>query len=210
MGHLIDNLPAFSRLSRQPLNKQPIATADLVRLALDSLSSERHGRQVKITLGALPCARVIRCCCRKSGSTWCRTRSTSLGGGRWRALKLGAWTRRVNGFTLSKTTARALTCNTRASCSVCFSTCIERTSLRGRRLGWRRCSGSSTVTAGGCGPSQTGQERALLFISSCRLHQRPNQVSMSQDALLQSDRAIVARGNYVRAEKIFHAASFSG
>ena len=51
---LIDGLLAFSRLGRQPLYKQPIDTADLVRQALDSLSSEQAGRQVEISLGELP------------------------------------------------------------------------------------------------------------------------------------------------------------
>jgi light-regulated signal transduction histidine kinase (bacteriophytochrome) len=56
MGHLMDDLLAFSRLSRQPLNKQPIDTAALVRQALDSLSSEQAGWQVDLSIGdLLPC-----------------------------------------------------------------------------------------------------------------------------------------------------------
>jgi PAS domain S-box-containing protein len=54
MGRLIDDLLAFSRLSRQPVNKQPIDTAALVRQALDSLSSEQAGRQVDLSIGDLP------------------------------------------------------------------------------------------------------------------------------------------------------------
>jgi light-regulated signal transduction histidine kinase (bacteriophytochrome) len=54
MGRLIDDLLAFSRLSRQPVNKQPIDTAALVRQALDSLSSEQGGRQVDLSIGGLP------------------------------------------------------------------------------------------------------------------------------------------------------------
>ena len=54
MGRLIDGLLAFSRLGRKPLSKQPISSADLVRQALDSLSSEQEGRQVEISLGELP------------------------------------------------------------------------------------------------------------------------------------------------------------
>jgi PAS domain S-box-containing protein len=54
MGHLIDDLLAFSRLSRQPVNKQAIDTAALVRQALDSLSSEQAGRQVDLSIGDLP------------------------------------------------------------------------------------------------------------------------------------------------------------
>ena len=54
MGRLIDGLLAFSRLDRKPLSKQPISSADLVRQALNSLSSEQEGRQVEISLGELP------------------------------------------------------------------------------------------------------------------------------------------------------------
>jgi PAS domain S-box-containing protein len=54
MGRLVDGLLAFSRLGRQPLRKQPIDTAGLVRQALDSLSSDQAGRQVEISLGELP------------------------------------------------------------------------------------------------------------------------------------------------------------
>jgi signal transduction histidine kinase len=56
MGRLIDGLLAFSRLSRQPLNKQPIVSAELVRQALDGLSDEQAGRRVEISMGELlPC-----------------------------------------------------------------------------------------------------------------------------------------------------------
>jgi PAS domain S-box-containing protein len=54
MGHLIDDLLAFSRLSRQPLSKRAVAMTDLVRQALDGLSGERAGRQVELVLGDLP------------------------------------------------------------------------------------------------------------------------------------------------------------
>jgi PAS domain S-box-containing protein len=54
MGHLVDDLLAFARLSRQPLKKQLVAPADLVRQCLDELRSEQEGRGVKITIGALP------------------------------------------------------------------------------------------------------------------------------------------------------------
>jgi PAS domain S-box-containing protein len=54
MGHLVDGLLAFSRLGRQPLHKQPIDTADLVRQALQSLSGEQVGRRIEISTGELP------------------------------------------------------------------------------------------------------------------------------------------------------------
>ena len=54
MGRLIDGLLAFSRLSRQPLGKQLIASADLVRQVLDSLSDELARRRVEISIAELP------------------------------------------------------------------------------------------------------------------------------------------------------------
>jgi PAS domain S-box-containing protein len=54
MERLINDLLAFSRLGRQPLHKQPIDTADLVRQALDSLGDEQAGRRVEISMGELP------------------------------------------------------------------------------------------------------------------------------------------------------------
>jgi PAS domain S-box-containing protein len=54
MGYLVDGLLAFSRLGRQPLNKQSVDTADLVRQALQSLSGEQEGRRVEISIGELP------------------------------------------------------------------------------------------------------------------------------------------------------------
>jgi len=54
MGQLIDDLLAFSRLSRQPLTTRPIAPADLARQVLDDLRREQEGRRVDIVIGELP------------------------------------------------------------------------------------------------------------------------------------------------------------
>jgi len=54
MGHLIDDLLAFSRLSRQPLKKQVINTVDLVHIAYEDLTSERGDRLIKFIVGELP------------------------------------------------------------------------------------------------------------------------------------------------------------
>jgi PAS domain S-box-containing protein len=55
MGHLIDDLLMFSRLSRQPVKKQTVVVADIVRQALDEdLQSDRENRQVEIVMGDLP------------------------------------------------------------------------------------------------------------------------------------------------------------
>jgi len=54
MGQLVDDLLAFSRLSRQPLKLQHVACTDLVRQVLVELSHEHEGRCVDITVGELP------------------------------------------------------------------------------------------------------------------------------------------------------------
>jgi light-regulated signal transduction histidine kinase (bacteriophytochrome) len=54
MGILIDDLLAFSRLSRQPFARQPVALDDLVRRVLEELSSELDNRQIEFAIGKLP------------------------------------------------------------------------------------------------------------------------------------------------------------
>jgi PAS domain S-box-containing protein len=54
MGDLIDDLLAFSKLSRHPLSMQQIALRDLVRQALDELHADQEGRRIQITVGDLP------------------------------------------------------------------------------------------------------------------------------------------------------------
>jgi PAS domain S-box-containing protein len=54
MDWLINDLLTFSRLSRQPLKKQSVMCADLVRQVLEELRDEQEGRQVEITIGDLP------------------------------------------------------------------------------------------------------------------------------------------------------------
>jgi PAS domain S-box-containing protein len=56
MGRLIDDLLAFSRLGRQPVEKQLVEPGCIVRQCLEDLRSEREGRSVEIAVGALlPC-----------------------------------------------------------------------------------------------------------------------------------------------------------
>ena len=54
MGQLIDDLLAFSRLSRQPLTKQTVAPADLVRQVLTDLRAMQRERRLDFRIGALP------------------------------------------------------------------------------------------------------------------------------------------------------------
>ena len=54
MDRLVEDLLAFSKLARQPLRKEPVDPAELVRAALEDLASQTEGRSVDITIGALP------------------------------------------------------------------------------------------------------------------------------------------------------------
>lgn len=54
MGILIDDLLAFSRLSRVSVSKQTVNTDRLVQGVVEELNPEREGRQVEIRIGKLP------------------------------------------------------------------------------------------------------------------------------------------------------------
>ncbi len=54
MGHLVDDLLAFSRLGRQSMKMQQVSPANLVRQALEDLRAEQEGRRVEIAVGDLP------------------------------------------------------------------------------------------------------------------------------------------------------------
>jgi signal transduction histidine kinase len=54
MGTLIDDLLAFSRLSRQTLTYQTVVPKELVRQVLEDLRTEQQGREVEIVVGDLP------------------------------------------------------------------------------------------------------------------------------------------------------------
>ena len=54
MGNLVDDLLAFSRLSRQPLRKQSVKTTALIHQALDELRVDVNGRQVEFKVTEMP------------------------------------------------------------------------------------------------------------------------------------------------------------
>lgn len=56
MGQLIDDLLAFARLGRKPLNRHAVDMSKLVNEVWEGLASQREGRQVEFKLGVLPVA----------------------------------------------------------------------------------------------------------------------------------------------------------
>jgi signal transduction histidine kinase len=54
MGRLVDDLLAFSRLSRQPVKAVTVDTADLVRQCLTELEPDHRGRRMTVRVAELP------------------------------------------------------------------------------------------------------------------------------------------------------------
>jgi PAS domain S-box-containing protein len=54
MGQLVDGLLAFSRLNRQPLQKQQVSPDRMVARVLEELQAEPTDRQLQISVGAMP------------------------------------------------------------------------------------------------------------------------------------------------------------
>ncbi len=57
MGHLIDDLLSFSRLSRQPLHKEPFQPRGLIDQVLQTLATEKDGRPLELLIADLPVCR---------------------------------------------------------------------------------------------------------------------------------------------------------
>jgi light-regulated signal transduction histidine kinase (bacteriophytochrome) len=54
MGRLVDDLLAFARLGRQPIIKQSLDPAKVVRQCIDELHGEQDGRRIEISVADLP------------------------------------------------------------------------------------------------------------------------------------------------------------
>jgi len=54
MGELVDDLLAFSRLSRKAIRSQAVDMGGLVRQAFEELRAEQEGRQLEVVMGSLP------------------------------------------------------------------------------------------------------------------------------------------------------------
>jgi signal transduction histidine kinase len=54
MGHLVDDLLAFSRLGRQAMRTQRASIGRIVERSLEQLTAAREGRQVEVVIGELP------------------------------------------------------------------------------------------------------------------------------------------------------------
>ena len=54
MGHLVDDLLAFSRLGRQDLKKRLVRIDEVVQLAIEDLGEDRKRRQIELVVGSLP------------------------------------------------------------------------------------------------------------------------------------------------------------
>lgn len=70
MGHLIDDLLAFSRLGRQTVQRQQINLTTIVNQALEDLEHEKNNRSLEITVDNLPVV--------TAGGVWLRQVYTNL------------------------------------------------------------------------------------------------------------------------------------
>ena len=163
MGRLIDELLTFSRLSRQPLNKEPVAPA-MARSILADMSDEQNGRQIEISIADLPICQADPGLLKQVfvnllSNALKYTRRCEVA-----HIEVGFKTIMEKRFISSKTTARASTCSTLTSCSACFNACIGRRTTRAPASGWRLCSASLTGTAGASGrkPKSTRARRFTL------------------------------------------------
>ena len=137
MGHLIDDLLTFSRLSRQPLRKQPVEMNPLVQQVLADLQHEESARSVELVVGELPtCAgRPVPA---ETGLDQPVVERIQIHGQargsahrNWRA----SWIR-INRSTSCGTTGPGLTCSMSTSCLACFSGSIGLKSTRAPAWAW--------------------------------------------------------------------------
>jgi len=171
MARLIDDLLTFSRLGRQPLRKQLVAPADLVRQALEDLRGEQEGRRVEISIGDLPACEADPALLKQVFANLLSnalkfTRKREVARIEVGSLPISDFGLRISDlddvgsssairnpqFTLSGTTAWALTCGTRGSSLASSSGCTVPRSTKAPAWAWPSCSGSSIATAGASGP----------------------------------------------------------
>jgi light-regulated signal transduction histidine kinase (bacteriophytochrome) len=54
MGHLVDDLLAFSRLGRQPLSKQQVPTRTIIEQVVSDAREQAGGRSLSVSVGEMP------------------------------------------------------------------------------------------------------------------------------------------------------------
>ena len=188
MGRLIDDLLAFSRLGRQPLQKQPVAPADLVRQALEELrrpggtaGGDRDRSTARLPGRPGPA---------QAGLVNLLSNALKFTrGGTWRRIEVGCRTRRRqpdgciyfvrdNGVGFDMQYADKL--------FGVFQRLHRPRNTRARAWAWRSCSGSSTATAGASGPRRRWT-RAPHSISPWKERLSMTESGVSLEILLVED-----------------------
>jgi hypothetical protein len=138
MGCLVDDLLAFSRITKQGMIKGQVDPAALVREAWDLLAGGQPERLLNMTVGDLPTCQGD---CALLKQVFVNLLSNALKFTRQRdpaVIEVGS-IRRDGEIVYS------------ASCSMSSSGCTGLRSMKARGLGWPLSSGSSIATADACG-----------------------------------------------------------
>ena len=168
MGELIDDLLAFSRLSRQPLNRKPVDLGGLARQVIQDLDGERQGRLVEIEVGDLPDCEADPSLLRQVLANLLSNAIKYTRGRDRASIEVGAHAPEAAPRSIScATTEPASTCATPTSCSECSSACIGPRSTKAPESAWRSSIASSAVMAAALW-AEAAWTRAPLFISHCR------------------------------------------
>jgi two-component system response regulator len=213
MGHLVDDLLKFSRLGRQPLIKQQVATGTIIEQVLCDTRQQANGRTVSVTVGESPALwgdpsllKQVFINLIQNAFKYTRTRPETV-------IEIGS--SEIGG-------ERVSTCDTPTSYSACSRGCIARRISKAPASAWRSCSASSIVTVGESGPKRrltrarhstsrrefqimTEQRAEILLVED-----NPNDVKLTLNAFKTANLANsvhVARDGVEALEFLFGAAS---
>ncbi len=165
MGQLIDDLLAFSRMSRTEMNETCVPMDGLAQDAIRGLEMATRDRNIAWKIAPLPPVLGDRSLLKQvlvnlvgNAVKYSRERDPA-------EIAIGcAGEEDGRVIFLCATTARVLICNMRTSSLGCSSGCTGPRSLKARASVWRPCAGSLPGTAGAPGP-RANWAKARRFIS---------------------------------------------
>jgi CheY-like chemotaxis protein len=167
MGVLIDDLLAFSKLSRAELEKRQIDMKNLVRDCLTDLETQHPDRQVDIRIAELAPGFGDRTLLKQVWTNLLSNAMKYTRGRRGAIVEIGCLPKNGEISISSVTTVWGLTCGMQASCSESSSVYTVLMNSRGRESVWRSYRESSIVMVAAPGPSPR-LARELPSFSHCQ------------------------------------------